>query len=242
MVAGLLCAAAGRARSRAAAGLAGWGALVVGAALAGAAAHVYEVAVVVEGRTDGAAYVDGLTRAVNNGAAFAAWTGWLVGLVVAVAARPTRAAVPVPASDAGRRPAVPGAGAGAAAGVGPAGRIAEPPPPWWAPTQAGSGDAAVRPGPSAFPPGGMTRTGPAAPVPRSIGHAHPVVTDATYEMTTVSGDPHPSDPDATRPIGLSRHPGPATGGPQAGSGADDDPDATQTLDGPDGTETFPHED
>jgi hypothetical protein len=51
------------------------------------------------------------------------------------------------------------------------------------------GDGApVRPGPSVFPPGGL----------RSA------TSEATYDMATASGDPHPSDPDATHAVGMPR--------------------------------------
>ncbi|MDD9369954.1 MAG: hypothetical protein PV358_07570, partial [Acidimicrobiales bacterium] len=35
----------------------------------------------------------------------------------------------------------------------------------------------------------------------------------TYEMTTMSGDPHPSDPDATRPFGMPAAPDDEQSGP-----------------------------
>jgi hypothetical protein len=44
-------------------------------------------------------------------------------------------------------------------------------------------------------------------------------------MTTASGDPHPSDPDATHAVGLPRR--------------GDDPDATTTMDAADGDHTLP---
>ncbi len=82
-----LCAVAGRSRSRSAALLAGWGALVVAAGLAGVAGYLYGVAVVVEGASLGDVTGDGVVGAVNAGIGFGAWTGWLVGLAVALATR-----------------------------------------------------------------------------------------------------------------------------------------------------------
>ncbi len=222
VVVALLCALAGTARARGAAFLGGWGALVVAAGAAGAIEYVYLVAVVFDGQTFGNTYVDGLVQAVNAGAAFGLWTGWLVGLAVALFTQPDRADRPVPA------------GAAPWATAPPQHRIAEPPPPWWAPTQAGSADAAVRPGPTAFPPGGVvppapahapapvTSTppvapgappSPAAPTPAPAASTAPEASassqppapsgpGATHEMTTASGDPHPSDPDGTEAVGL----------------------------------------
>jgi hypothetical protein len=231
VVTGLLCAVAGRSRSRPAAGLAGWAALAVAAGLAGAAAHAYEVAVVLEGGIDAAAYVDGVARAVNGGGAFGVWTGWLVGLAVALVTRPAR----LPAASPAGAPPPPGR-ATTPADASPAPRIADPPPPWWAPTQAGRGDAAVRPGPSAFPPGGMLGAHPVAPVPPALRTPQPVDPDASYDMTTASGDPHPSDPDATRAI----RPGDGEAAGSEAPGADTD--VTETLDAPDRTRPLPRHD
>jgi hypothetical protein len=178
VLATVLCAVAGRSRSRAAAFLGGWGALVVAAGLAAAASYAYMVAVPLDGRSGPDTYLDGLTAAVDSGAAFALWTGWLVGAAVALATRPARA-------PARARPTAHGA-------TEPTRRYTEPPPPWWAPMPAGDG-VAIRPGPTVFPPGGLR-------------HA----AGLTYEMPTRSGDPHPSDPDATRPVGM-----PAADGPDA---------------------------
>jgi hypothetical protein len=171
VLATVLCAVAGRSRSRAAAFLGGWGALVVAAGLAAAASHAYTVAVPLDGRSGPGTYLDGLTAAVDSGAAFALWTGWLVGAAVALTTRPARATARARAATRG--------------GVAePTRRATEPPPPWWAPTPVGDG-VAIRPGPTVFPPGGLR-------------HA----AGFTYEMSTRSGDPHPSDPDATRPVGM----------------------------------------
>lgn len=219
VAAGLLCGLVGRSRSRAAAWLGAWGAVGVAAALAGAAAYAYEVPVVLDGAAPADTYVDGMVAAVNAGAAFGLWTGWLIGAVVALATRraPVVAAEPhAPAS------AVPAAGSAAAS---------EPPPPWWAPTYAA--DAGLRPGPTAFPPSGLGR-------PVVAGAGEP---GATHHLSTASGDPHPSDPDATRPVGLPPH---LAGG---GDGADEptvapDPDATTAMptesSAPDPTAELPH--
>lgn len=232
VVVALLCALAGTARARGAAFIGGWGALVVAGAAAGAVEYVYRVAVVFDGQSFGNTYADGLVIAVNAGAAFGLWTGWLMGLAVALFTQPAGARQPVPAGA-----APPWAAAA------PAHRIAEPPPPWWAPTQAGSADATVRPGPTAFPPGGVVPPAaqapivpgpstppvapgapqsavpaasatpeapltPEAPAPREAptppAPAPPAPSPgATHEMTTASGDPHPSDPDATQAVGLT---------------------------------------
>src|SRR5688572_5923791 len=118
----LLSGLVGRSRSRAAAFIGGWGALAVAAAVAGGVAYVYQVAVVLDGRTLSPSYLDGLVRAVDVGASFGVWTGWLVGLAVALTTRravrsapAARAAGPRTAEMHADRP------------------IAEPPLPWWAP-------------------------------------------------------------------------------------------------------------
>jgi hypothetical protein len=270
VVAALLCALAGRGRSRASAFIGGWGALVVAAGVAGALFHVYQTAVVTDGETFGVRYADLLVDSANRGAAFGLWTGWFVGLVVALATRPAHAVAP---STAGRQTAAspPVADSWAAAGTaapatagGP--HIVEPPPPWWAPTGLAGNDPGVRPGPTAFPPGGFGASGarPVAPggppVPSSAGAA------AAQEMTTVSGDPHPSDPDATQAVGMpsgdeqeatapettaleatappgTAPPGTAPAGtsgsePAAGSGIND-PDATTAMEPGDRDHTIP---
>jgi hypothetical protein len=223
VLAGLLCALVGRSRSRAAALLGAWGAVGVAAAVAGATSYVYQVPVVLDGNAPAPTYGDGLVQAVNSGAAFGLWTGWFVGLVVALVTRPASAVIRAPEGPyaATVAPVPPGEPA--------APRIAEPPPPWWAPTHAA--DAGVRPGPTAFPPGGLGAPvvagagEPIAPVP-----APPVSPDASHEMRTVSGDPHPSDPDATRPVGLPPDAW-ADDAPEPAAPAAD-PDATTTM-GPD---------
>jgi len=230
----VLSALAGRSRSRGAAFIGGWGALVVAAGVAGAVAYVYQVAVVLDGQTFGSTYLDGLVLAVNSGAVFGLWTGWLVGLVVALATEPAPVVTPAPA-HATPSPAPPGLTAR---------RITEPPPPWWAPTQAGEG--VIRPGPTVFPPGGMP---PAVPGARPVAPAGPSPTgavsqpknpDATHEMTTASGDPHPSDPDATPPVGIPPRDGGATeaGGTPA-TDDDPDPDATTATRPEDSDPTMP---
>ena len=240
---GLLCALVGRSRSRGAAFVGGWGALVVAAGIAGAVFYVYQVAVVFDGNSFGATYLDGLVQTVNAGAAFGLWTGWLVGLVVALATRP--APVPVPA------PGPMHAAAPWRAAHPPDRRITEPPPPWWAPTQTGGDHSTVRPGPTVFPPGGMppvtagaepvapapppaSAPAPAAPAPPTPPPATPVNPDATREMTTASGDPHPSDPDATQPVGMPPVHDDDNAEPS-------DPDATTTMpaEGSDSTARMP---
>ena len=220
LLAGLLCGLVGRARSRAAAWLGAWGAVTVAAAAAGAAAYVYQVPMIFDGTAPTPTYLDGLVQAVNGGAAFGLWTGWLAGVVVAVVTRPATTVVMTPDDPYARAVGAPVSG-------GPGSpQAAEPPPPWWAPTYAA--DSGVRPGPTAFPPGG--RAGPVAagggvPIAPIAG---PAPSDAEHEMTTVSGDPHPSDPDATRPVGLPPEP-PGAGGPRTPEPPPPDPDATATI-------------
>jgi len=207
----LLCALAGRSRSRGAAFIGGWGALTVAAALSAAAAHVYLVAVPGDGQSPAPTYLDGLAADVNAGATFGLWTGWLVGAAVALAVRTDRVRVPA-------RP-VPGRGVTSAGGGEPARRrVVDPPPPWWAPTNAGYG---VRPGPTVFPPGGLGRPGPAA-----------TYDAATYDMATRSGDPHPSDPDATLSIDA---PSPGDGGEPEVPAADTESPTAPGGSPPDGT-------
>ena len=78
-----------------------------------------------------------------------------------------------------------------------------------------------------FLPGGGHTAGAGTGGTGGTGHASadarralppPVVPEATYEMTTMTGDPHPSDPDATRPIGM-----PAPGDEASGPGGPVDP-------------------
>ncbi len=235
LMAGLLCALVGRSRSRGAAFLGAWGAVGVAAATAGAASYVYQVLVVFDGDTGAPTYFDGLVLAVNGGAAFGLWAGWLVALVVALVTRPAAAVVVAPDAAYAAAPA-PGPAAAAA-------RISEPPPPWWAPTHAA--DSGVRPGPTAFPPGGLAApvvTGgdePVAPFPPPAPAGRP------QDMTTASGDPHPSDPDATRPVGLpsERERDDAEPSAPAPSPVPTDPDATTTMpadsDAPDQTAQMP---
>ena len=249
VLAALLCGLAGRSRSRPAAWIGGWGAVVVASAVAGAAGYVYQVAVVLDGRTFAATYADGLVQSANGGATFGLWTGWLVGLAVALATRPVRAPARLGAeawapAPTGAGPAVLAggtvaggaiAGGHGAAGASPTGRrIADPPPPWWAPTTASS-DAGVQPGPTAFPPGGF------GPVVAGAGEPVPPLParpgGATHEMSTSSGDPHPSDPDGTPamsspppaadPTRAAGPPGPVPADPDA------DPDATAVERRPD---------
>jgi hypothetical protein len=215
LVAAGLCAVAGRSRRRGPAFLAGWGALVVAAGLAGAVGYVYTVAVVLDGGNLSDVTGDGVVGAVNAGVMFGAWTGSLVGLAVALATRTQPADVfetDLPAAGATAEYAVAG---------GPGRRIADPPAPWWAPTATtGEGGTAVRPGPTVFPPGGMppvvagAEPGEPLPVP-APAPSPPPDPNATRELTTASGDPHPSDPDATQAVGI----------PPAG----EDPDATTTI-------------
>jgi hypothetical protein len=204
-----LCAVAGRSRSRSAALLAGWGALVVAAGLAGVAGYIYGVAVVVDGAGLGDVTGDGVVGAVNAGIGFGAWTGWLVGLAVALATR-TEPAFVFADETAGH--AAPAAG----------GRRIDPPAPWWAPTATtGEGGTAVRPGPSVFPAGGMPPVVAGVEPGQPLHAAPPPPGGEAREMTTASGDPHPSDPDATQAVGI-----PAS---QPDASEDEDPDATTTI-------------
>jgi hypothetical protein len=170
-----LCGVAGRSRSRAAGLLAGWGAAVVAAAAANGVAYAYLVPVVFDGRHPGT-YLDGLVSSLNSGAAFGLWAGWVVGLAVALALRPAPVAgdepfAVAPAADADLDP--------------DAGRhVADPPPPWWAPT-------------------GIEST--------VFGHAMPPVATAgpdIHVMATATGDPHPSDPGVPGPAPADRDPDP----------------------------------
>jgi hypothetical protein len=63
-----------------------------------------------------------------------------------------------------------------------------------------------------------------APIP-------PATAPTSHDMTTASGDPHPSDPDATRPVGL-----PAEGVAPGAPAADPDPDATMVERRPEATD------
>ena len=223
VMSGLLCALVGRSRSRLAAFLGAWGAVGVAAAMAGSASYVYQVPVVLDGNSGAPTYFDGLVLAVNGGAAFGLWAGWVVAFVVALVTR--TAAVVAPDGPYATAPA-PGPAATAA-------RISEPPPPWWAPTHAA--DAGVRPGPTAFPPGGLAGPvvaggdEPITPYPASA----PARAGTPQDMTTASGDPHPSDPDATRPVGLPPDPesdeDPRAAPPVTTDPATMDPDATTTM-------------
>jgi hypothetical protein len=162
--------------------LAGWGALVVAGAVAAAVAYAYAVTVILPGGTFGDLDGDGLVAAANDGAAFGLWAGWLVGLAVAIATRPERAEVfDEPA-------AVPAH----------AGRITDPPAPWWAPTSTvdENGRTTTRPGPTVFPPGGMP------PVVAGVDDP-PNPRPATAPATASAPGPHPEpepDPDATAVI------------------------------------------
>jgi hypothetical protein len=202
----LLCAVAGRSASRGAALLAGWAAAVAAAAVAGAAAYAYLVATVFSGGRTSASYIDRLVGAANDGAVYGLWTGWLVG--VAVAGVTHRARVRA-------RAAAP------AAGTPPRGTvIADPPPPWWAPTEAlaaEDGEPTLRPRPAAY------RSGHMPPVVAGLGEDE----GDTHVMSTVSGDPHPSDPDATQAVGF---PGPPAGKDTRGDPEPEpDPDATEVT-------------
>ncbi len=214
--------------------LAGWAALLVAAAVANVAAFVYTAAVVFDGDVPGR-YMDNLVVAANTGAAFALWTGWLVGLAVALATpayRPT-------AETEGWAPIPPP-------------RISDPPPPWWAPTTAAGpeGETIVRPGPSVFEPDRRPPREAMRPVVAGLDDKD------THMMTTVSGDPHPSDPDATQAVGLppaetpTAAPAPetaaapaATSAPAETTGETPDADATSVLPpDADATSVLPPED
>jgi len=176
-----LCALAGNGGSRRTGFLAGWAAGVVAAGVAGAVAFAYlDATVYAHVRLEGT-YIDRMVAAVNSGATYGLWTGWLIGAAVAFAIWP--------AAEAARR----GAEDHTEAWDQPV-RIDDPPPPWWAPTEVVGehGESQVRPGPSVFLPGG------APPVVAGLGDR------GTGVMRTASGDPHPSDPDATQAIGLPR--------------------------------------
>ena len=197
-----LCALAGQARARGPALVAGWGSLVMAGAVAAAVAYVYTVTVVLPGGTFGDLDGDGIVAAANDGAAFGLWVGWLVGLAVAIATRPARAEVfdepaPVPAR---------------------AGRITDPPAPWWAPTSTVDerGRTTTRPGPTVFPPGGMP---PVAAGVDQTPSRQPVPARASAEAEP---DREP-DPDATAVI------------PEAS-----DPTAVIPEASPDATTPFPH--
>jgi hypothetical protein len=201
----LLCAVAGRSASRGAALLAGWAAGVVAAAAAGAAAYAFLVATVFSGGRGADTYLDGLVGAANDGAVWGLWTAWLVGSAVAAVThrRRVRARAAAPAPP-------------------PGALIADPPPPWWAPTEAldEDGEPTLRPGPAAY----------------GAVHMPPVVAGLgedggnTHIMSTASGDPHPSDPDATVAVGF---PGPDR---KPEPGPEPDPDATEVSEASKATE------
>jgi hypothetical protein len=229
----LLAALVKRDTPRGAAFLAGWAALVVAAAIAGAANYVYVVEALLDGRTLGPSYVDGLVQEVNGAASFGLWTGWMVGAVLAIlmVTRPATAPAPAPAPQ-GTAPW--GTAPWGTAPPPPADRAyGDPPAPWWAPTRVDDHGAVVQPGPSVFPPGGLPHPGPPAeaPAPAPASATTPAP-GATHEMTTASGDPHPSDPDATQAVGLPSRPVGETPEP-------DDPEATTTMDAASPDRTMP---
>ena len=120
VVVALLAGLAGRA-SRRSAFLGGWASVVVAAGIAGAVHYVYEDAVVGARQNPfQVSYFDNLLGAVNTGAGFGLWTGWLVGLAVAATAR-----LPV------RSPLIPRVDNGPIARSPEAPPIT-PPAPWWA--------------------------------------------------------------------------------------------------------------
>ena len=148
-----------------------------------------------DGRHPGT-YLDGLVSSLNSGAAFGLWAGWVVGLAVALATRPAPAAEDEPLAA-----AAPAAAADLDSDAGR--RIADPPPPWWAPTGTGS---------SVF------------------GHAMPPVATAgpdIHVMATASGDPHPSDPGVPDPAPADPDPDAtlAEGGPADNRSEGADPTA-----------------
>ena len=153
-----------------------------------------------------------MVGAVNAGVTFGAWTGWLVGLAVALATRTEPA--DVFAADAMAEYA----GAGAAAGGGR--RMADPPAAWWAPTARTGEGSFTAAGTVGFPAGGMppvvAGVEPGEPVPAAPPAPDP---NATRELTTASGDPHlVPHPDATQAVGIPPRQDP-----------DPDPDATTTI-------------
>lgn len=172
---GLLAAVAGRARSRAAAFLGGWGAIVGAAALAGIARHVYLQAVVAPEAAPAAPYLDGLAARAEAGAAFGLWTGWLVGLAVVATVRPT----PVPRPGAAPRGAPAPVAGRPTAPLPPPGTAAWPPP----------ADLPVRPGASVFDP---DATAPGTPAP----HSGDSRARRWPDDTLVAGEPPPAAPSA----------------------------------------------
>jgi hypothetical protein len=86
----------------------------------------------------------------------------------------------------------------------------------------------MRPGPTVFPAGGMPPVVAGAEPGEPLHVASPTPAPApppapdegaTRELTTASGDPHPSDPDATQAVGI----------PDTAPAEADDPDATTTI-------------
>src|SRR5690606_31358424 len=156
---------------RGAAWLGGWGAVTVAGGAAGLLSQVHLHHTIYDGRVFGVSYTDMLVTALQSGTTFGLLTGWAVGLAAALACRPQ----PVPAWS-GSAPPPSAVGAPPPPPPGPT-RVSEPPPPWWAPTGAVA-DGSVRPGPTAYPPGGL-RPGPP---------------DATHAMPPASRDPRPAAP------------------------------------------------
>ena len=116
--------------------------------------------------------------AANDGAAFGLWTGWLVGLAVAVVTRPERTD---PFEELATGPA-------------PRGRITDPPAPWWAPT-AGvdeDGRATTRPGPTVFPPGGMPPVVTGVPDDRQATVPVPVPDRGAVPVPDATPNPTPT--------------------------------------------------
>jgi hypothetical protein len=120
VVVAVLTALAGRA-SHGAAFLAGWGSLVVAAALAGAVDFAYRDAVLgsAENPFDVSSF-DNLLGATNLGAGFGLWTGWTVGAAVAVVASLRTRTVLAPGVATGPIARSPGRAP------------ITPPAPWWA--------------------------------------------------------------------------------------------------------------
>ncbi|MGH9212785.1 MAG: hypothetical protein ACRD2C_19260 [Acidimicrobiales bacterium] len=205
-----LAAAAGRSSSPGAAFMAGWGAFVIACGLAGGAYYTVADLLAFEGGladTEGG-FVRPMVTAINAGAAFAFYTGALVGAAVALTRRTTTSAPafgapgmePAPAFGApGMEPAPFGAPGPPAPPPAPTPAPAQPPAPTPAPAQPPAPTPA--PGPS---PGGRQ---PAPPVPV-----------ASWQQAPAGGvTPPPPSPAWTPPA--SQSPLPAAPLPRRGVGS-----------------------
>ncbi len=217
IVVGLLTALAGRA-SRPAAFLAGWGSLIVAAAIAGAIQYAYQYVTVLDGQNPlPLSYFDNLMGSANAGAAFGLWTGWFLGAAVALVARlpATSRHATGPIARAPGRPLP-----------------TETPAPWWAANASPTSPAAVYNPASVFPTPATGNLAVAAAAEAGVAHANgagangahadgKAGTNGDVDINTTLSTPLAKlsdDADATRPI-------PVVAAPPGASGADEPSDS-----------------